>query len=336
MKPAARNNKGIALFIVLWILALLSVIAGEFCNAMRTGILMTRNFKEETQAYYIAKAGLNAGIIELIKNQTMPKNIANKDTENEEEAVKWRVNAEIPPVSFGEGAFQVKIENEGGKININRAERNLLALMLNRLDLDDKQKDTILDSILDWRDKDDLHRLNGAESKYYQSLDKPYNAKNNDFDSIEELGLVKGITPEIYIGIKNLITIYPKTKTSEKISEEQKKKGFDYNKININSASLDLLNSLPLLDDSHIQSIYEFRKEKDFETISQLFPVLDQEVYNTISPYLTVRMSPVFTISSKGTISNSKTNRGIKAVLEIDNRHKQKFNIIQWTDRLEY
>ena len=59
---AFRNEKGIALFLVLWVLTLLSVIAGEFCFAMRTEVNMTRNFKGQTEAYYIALAGMNRAI----------------------------------------------------------------------------------------------------------------------------------------------------------------------------------------------------------------------------------------------------------------------------------
>ncbi|QTA80617.1 Type II secretion system protein, protein K [Desulfonema limicola] len=331
-----KNNRGIALFIVLWILVLLSVIAGEFCNAMRTGIFMTRNFKEETQAYYIAKAGLNIGISELMKNDPVFQKKAETDIKDQDEEIQWRVNAPIPFVDFGEGAFQVKISNESGKININRADRNLMILLLNKFELDDKDKNTIIDSILDWRDKDDLHRLNGAENAYYQSLAQPYNAKNNDFDSIEELLLVKGISPEIFKGMRSMVTVYPKTDIENKPGQKQDEEKFDYNKININAVSSDVLSAFPLITEEHIQAINEFRQEKDFRSVSQLFPIIDQDVYNSISPYLSVQLSPVFTISSSGTIINSKTTRAVKAVIEIDDRHNNKYHIIQWTDRLEY
>lgn len=297
---------------------------------------MTRNFKEETQAYYIAKAGLNIGIIELMKNDPVFQKKAETDIKNQDDEIQWRINAPIPFVDFGEGAFQVKIGNESGKININRADRNLLTLLLNKFELDDKDKNTIIDSILDWRDKDDLHRLNGAENAYYQSLAQPYNAKNNDFDSIEELLLVKGISPEIFKGINKMVTIYPKTDIENKPEQKKDKEKFDYNKININAVSSDVLSAFPLITEEHIQAINEFRQEKDFRSVSQLFPIIEQDVYNSISPYLSVQLSPVFTISSSGTIINSKTTRAVKAVIEIDDRHNNKYRIIQWTDRLEY
>jgi general secretion pathway protein K len=59
VKRRVAQEKGVALFMVLWVLILLSGIATEFCFAMRTEVNMVRNFKEQTEAYYIALAGLN-------------------------------------------------------------------------------------------------------------------------------------------------------------------------------------------------------------------------------------------------------------------------------------
>jgi hypothetical protein len=66
--------------------------------------------------------------------------------------------------------------------------------------------DIIIDSILDWRDANDEHLINGAESDWYeehykeQGFDHPYKAKNGPFDTVEELLMVRGITKEILYG----------------------------------------------------------------------------------------------------------------------------------------
>ncbi|QEG41538.1 type II secretion system minor pseudopilin [Roseimaritima ulvae] len=57
------------------------------------------------------------------------------------------------------------------------------------------------DSILDWLDEDDEPRDYGAESEYYQTLTTPYAPKNGPIDSIEELLLVKGVTPQLLFGV---------------------------------------------------------------------------------------------------------------------------------------
>src|SRR5207247_1078297 len=61
-------------------------------------------------------------------------------------------------------------------------------------------QDDIANSILDWMDPDDEPRSNGAENDYYQTLPNPYRAKNGPLDTIEELLLVKGVTPQLLFG----------------------------------------------------------------------------------------------------------------------------------------
>src|SRR5205807_2358577 len=60
--------------------------------------------------------------------------------------------------------------------------------------------DDVANSILDWMDPDEEPRSNGAESDYYTTLPTPYNAKNGPLDSLEELLLVRGVTPELLFG----------------------------------------------------------------------------------------------------------------------------------------
>ena len=59
----------------------------------------------------------------------------------------------------------------------------------------------IIDAILDWLDPDDIARPNGAEREYYSGLSHPYAPKNGPFESVEELLLVKGVTPQLLYGM---------------------------------------------------------------------------------------------------------------------------------------
>jgi type II secretory pathway component PulK len=59
----------------------------------------------------------------------------------------------------------------------------------------------IADSILDWLDEDSDPRPNGSELEYYSVLPTPYAPKNGPIDSVEELLLVRGVTPDLLFGI---------------------------------------------------------------------------------------------------------------------------------------
>lgn len=55
-------------------------------------------------------------------------------------------------------------------------------------------------AIVDWVDPDDDARDGGAESDYYLGLANPYRCKNGPLNSIEELLLVRGVTPQALYG----------------------------------------------------------------------------------------------------------------------------------------
>src|SRR3989337_2158170 len=61
-----RNKKGIALIMTLWVMILLSLMAFQFIYSVRTEINVTRNLKEIVRDYYLAYAGINLGISELM------------------------------------------------------------------------------------------------------------------------------------------------------------------------------------------------------------------------------------------------------------------------------
>lgn len=67
----------------------------------------------------------------------------------------------------------------------------------------------IIESYLDWIDRDSLVRLNGAEDFYYNSKGLPYIPRNYFIQYKEEFALVKGMNRELYEKIEPYITILP-------------------------------------------------------------------------------------------------------------------------------
>jgi len=336
------NERGIALFLVLWVLTLLSVIVGEFCFAMRTDVNITRNFKEQTEAYYIALAGMNRAISEMVRNEVILEKVKSKDREEkledvggDEERPRWRVNADIPSVPYGRGQFEIRIDNESGKVNINGANGSLLRIMLSGFDLDDNQESIIVDSILDWRDKNDLHRLNGAEDDYYKSLSRPYNCKNGDFDSVEELLMVRGVTPEIfYGGLRDIVTVFKPPERRVRLRAGYKVVSAPVNKININAASREVLLVLPSMTEELAEEIINYRKDSDFKALTEISSIVGPEVYKAIAPFITLKASPFYTIVCVGKVEGADVEQGVEGVVEIGKKLRGGYRVIQWRDSL--
>ncbi|MDT8336094.1 MAG: type II secretion system protein GspK, partial [Desulfurivibrionaceae bacterium] len=85
--------------------------------------------------------------------------------------------------------------SESGKIDLNRASIDLIREFLVFKGLEPEEVDIVIDSLLDWRDNDDLHRINGAERDYYQGLENPYIPRNGRIEDPAEFFLIRGTEP---------------------------------------------------------------------------------------------------------------------------------------------
>ena len=109
----------------------------------------------------------------------------------------------------------VTVEDEERKLNLNRLilangnapDEQRLAVFRKLLSILDIEQ-SVADAVVDWLDNDDSARVGGAEISYYLSLPYPYRAKNDLFDTPEELRLVRGVTKEIFEKIKPFVTIH--------------------------------------------------------------------------------------------------------------------------------
>ena len=326
------QEKGIALLLVLWVLVLLTVIVGQFCYSIRTELTIIKNFRDETKGYYLARAGMNRALLEILNPQPTTAALPVDDPKALPKRA-WRANSLIPPVALADGSYQVTIENESGKFNINVADSPLLTMMLEPFNLPKLQKYTIVESILDWRDMDHLHRYYGAENEYYQSLPNPYMCNNGPFRSIEELLLVRGMTKELFdSGLKDMITVYkdPDRKQQRTLNQNINPQKKRY-KININAAPASVLRCLPGLTDEKIMAINQFRKDKDIRYLHQLKGIVGLKVYEKVSEYLTVDESTFYTIRATGSVDDSRTKRTIETVVKID-RRMQEYDTMKWLD----
>ncbi len=103
---------------------------------------------------------------------------------------------------MGNPPYRYGVNDEAAKINLN----TIMALdpsgktLYNLLMALPNMTPDVADAIVDWIDSDNKPRANGAEEDYYQTLTPPYHCKNGPLDSLEELLLVRGVTPELLFG----------------------------------------------------------------------------------------------------------------------------------------
>lgn len=188
-----NRQQGIALVLVLWVALLMSVIAASFALSARTENVQSSVLFGSTQARFYAEAGLSRAVFEL---------------RNPNIETRWIADGRTYTINMDEVDINIKITDESGKIDINRANEELLAGLFASQGMSFEEAMSIVDKVLDWRDGDEEVRLEGAEDDDYQSAGYDYGAKDGPFDTITELQQVMGINYELFKRLEPAITIY--------------------------------------------------------------------------------------------------------------------------------
>ena len=187
------DQRGLALIMVLWGLALLSLMAVGSLSLGRStrGSAVVSEIRAEADA--LAEAGIHRAILSLLEPDP---------------SRRWRTDGVPEDFTFAGHHLRVSIQDEGGKIDLNAADRELLVNLFISQSLDPPSADELTEKVLDWRDPNDAHRLNGAKAEDYRVAGYPYGPRNGALQSIDELKLVMDMTPELFKRVEPAITIY--------------------------------------------------------------------------------------------------------------------------------
>ena len=165
---------------------------------------------------------------------------------------------------------------------------------------------SLADGVVDWLDNDDAPRVGGAESSYYMGLPYPYRAKNDLLDTLDELRLVRGVTPEVFEKLRPFVTVWSS------------------GKVNLNTAPKEVLMSLSAgrdaseagaIDAAAADAIIAYRQEHPFNNprdIGNVSPALRDLYDRTRFRDLVDVRSTAFHVRSTGEFGD--TSRTVDAV----------------------
>jgi general secretion pathway protein K len=197
-KPSNQTNlnhrqAGVALVIVIWILSLLTLMAGSFAMSMRRESSVSMAIIDSAKALAIAESGIILA----------EYNLSQPDAEQ-----RWVADGSIYEMIRPNGVLRVRVFSESGKVDINASTETQLVAVVSAVTDDSWEQQRLVNAILDWRDADDDTRTLGAERKQYQQARLAYEPSNNAFQSLEELQLVLGMNEVIYNTLQPWLTIY--------------------------------------------------------------------------------------------------------------------------------
>lgn len=195
------KERGAALIMVLMIVAVMSLVVSNMLHRNHLLVQEASMLKQYAQAKLEAQEARSKLLYLLMTSSVWSSGASNKDIA--QNSLDKRFNFYGSPFDFEGGT--VTLQSESGLISMIPFNRDGLRSLLRHFDVEEKQVRIILDSIADWIDEDDFVRLNGAEKLFYN---KPGLPRNSDIQTIDELKMIRGVTPEIWDKIAPYLTIF--------------------------------------------------------------------------------------------------------------------------------
>ncbi|RME38040.1 MAG: hypothetical protein D6788_08210, partial [Planctomycetota bacterium] len=221
----ADRRRGVILPVVLMVLLLLALLGAMFSLRINADLASTRAMSLRLQTRLAAEAGIER-VKQLLRdgrydidtwyhNPTLLHRIIVWTPDGDESVLGTNEEFDEPTTTFrfsivaddptdDEHRIRIGVTDEASKLNLNTATRKQLMILMRAVVGDDPEVDpgAIVDAILDWRDPDSDPRGDDptTEGEYYLKRRPAYRIKNGPFDTVEELLLVKGVTPQILYG----------------------------------------------------------------------------------------------------------------------------------------
>lgn len=192
----AVKQRGIALVLVLWVLLLLTIITGSFALMSRMNRLEANALLSATQARLSAESAINLAVLAL------------RDPIEEN---RMLADGRLYQQQLDGVLVEVRATDERGKLDINATDELTMASLFIGHGMEFDQAELLAAAVMDWRDTDDLERVNGAEEDAYYAAGLEVGPGNRPFLMVEELLQVIGMDYDFYRKLEPGITVFSRS-----------------------------------------------------------------------------------------------------------------------------
>ena len=295
-----HNERGGVLLLVLFVTAALSFVALSTALMVRTEVAATAYRLEAEQAGLLAQGAIEQTLY-LMKHPGI------MDAEGRPLFLPGQRRLDL---AFETGQAGVVITPEAARMNVNTEQSERLQALLRAVGAADHQAMEIAEAIVDWRTPR-TSDVGTVFDVFYSALPQPYRAAHRRFEHLEELLLVKGITPELFYGwmerdrdgrlvrrggLRRALTVY----------------GMNPTQVSLNESPYELLLSLPGMDAERAQAIVAGRREKPYERMDDLPVPLPSEA----SSFVVLSLPDIghMRLTATGQPAGSATRASLSAV----------------------
>jgi len=257
IKNKETQQQGTILIMALWTLGFLSIFAVAIGMHVRQKITVLSRLEKRSALQAVAESGVRKAKA-VFDSRHLGRGLPVSGSHKQawfNDPFLFRAQ-EIGPGSFevGYNEFFLKkaeperrygLSDEERRVNINTADRNILARLIAQVSPGEKDRaDELARAIIAWREYGDTDIVGFYSEDFYENLEFPYAPKKEPFENLDELRLVDGMTDALFMRLVDFITVYGE------------------GHVNINTAPGPVLTALGL-DPATVQKLLMLRRGKD-------------------------------------------------------------------------
>ena len=188
-----RRQNGMALVLVLWLVVLLGIMAAGHSRNAHTDTRLASQQVQAAKARGLAEAGINHIILEMLAARS---------------SGEIPIDGSVFTRRVGEQTVTLAVRDTLGLVDLNAADAVLLDTVLRAAGAGEERRLRLIDAIQDWRDKDDLTRLNGYEDADFEAAGVPWTSRDAAFTAVDELKYLPGMTQDVFERLSPLVTVH--------------------------------------------------------------------------------------------------------------------------------
>jgi general secretion pathway protein K len=187
------RRRGFALIAVLWFLVLIAAIGTYLMANARTETAIARNIRSSARAEALADAGIAQTVFNL--DDVISSN-------------RWKLDGSPHRLKLSGGEVTIRVSDETAKINPNLASPALMAALFEATGIDRAHARPLSEAVADWVAPARPPSPGSPADDRYQRAGLSYRAPHAPVETLDELQLVIGMTPERFALVRPYLTIY--------------------------------------------------------------------------------------------------------------------------------
>ncbi|GAB4576084.1 MAG: hypothetical protein Tsb008_18800 [Rhodothalassiaceae bacterium] len=195
----AQGERGIALVLVLWVLALLSLIIASFLAITKSETDLAQSQIARAEASALADGGVHWAVARLAERTFV-------DSERDGGSAV-PIDGSPFEASLPGGTVLIRVYDVSGLIDLNAADAELLRGLFIALGTEPVEASRLAARVVDYRDTDDRPLPGGAEEAEYRAAGLPWGPRNGPFQREDELRQVVGMPASLASALDPYVTV---------------------------------------------------------------------------------------------------------------------------------